>query len=88
MTFSANGLNPHTPQPISLGSLLRGILRHRQLIMHMVRREVVGRYKGSILGISWSFFPPGFMFSVYIFAFSIAGYAWFQKTRKSFADVV
>jgi lipopolysaccharide transport system permease protein len=71
MTFVANGFNPHAPQPTSLGSLLRSILRNRQLIMHMVRREVGGRYKGSFLGISWSFFHPVFMLSVYTFVFSV-----------------
>ncbi|MBD8657079.1 ABC transporter permease [Oxalobacteraceae sp. CFBP 13730] len=36
----------------------------------MTRREVVGRYKGSALGLAWSFFNPVFMLVVYTFVFS------------------
>jgi lipopolysaccharide transport system permease protein len=36
----------------------------------MTRREVVGRYKGSALGLAWSFFNPVFMLTVYTFVFS------------------
>ena len=44
--------------------------RNRQLIAQMVKREVVGRYKGSIMGLAWSFFNPVFMLAVYTFVFS------------------
>jgi lipopolysaccharide transport system permease protein len=30
--------------------------RNRSLIYTLTRREVVGRYRGSIMGITWSFF--------------------------------
>jgi lipopolysaccharide transport system permease protein len=36
----------------------------------MSKREVVGRYKGSAMGIAWSFFNPVFMLVVYTFVFS------------------
>lgn len=36
----------------------------------MTKREVVGRYKGSALGLAWSFFNPVFMLMVYTFVFS------------------
>jgi len=39
--------------------------------MQMTRREVVGRYKGSVLGLAWSFFNPLFMLAVYTFVFSV-----------------
>lgn len=38
----------------------------------MIKREVVGRYKGSVLGLGWSFVYPFLMLSVYTFVFSIA----------------
>ena len=37
----------------------------------MMRREVVGRYKGSVMGLAWSFFNPVFMLIVYTFVFSV-----------------
>lgn len=39
--------------------------------MALARREVSGRYRGSLLGIFWSFFHPLFMLSVYTFVFSV-----------------
>jgi lipopolysaccharide transport system permease protein len=45
--------------------------RNRTLIKALVQREVVGRYRGSVLGILWSFFNPVFMLAVYTFVFSI-----------------
>jgi len=37
----------------------------------MTKREVMGRYKGSIMGLAWSFFNPVFMLAVYTFVFSV-----------------
>jgi len=45
--------------------------RNRQLIRQMTQREVVGRYKGSFMGLAWSFFHPLFMLFVYTFVFSV-----------------
>lgn len=39
--------------------------------MQMTKREVVGRYKGSTMGLAWSFFNPVFMLAVYTFVFSM-----------------
>src|ERR1700730_14609284 len=36
----------------------------------MVRREIIGRYRGSALGILWSLLTPLFMLAVYTFVFS------------------
>jgi lipopolysaccharide transport system permease protein len=44
---------------------------NRQLISRLSRREVVGRYQGSIIGILWSFLNPLFMLVVYTFVFSV-----------------
>lgn len=37
----------------------------------MTKREVVGRYKGSFLGILWSFLNPLLMLIIYTFVFSV-----------------
>jgi lipopolysaccharide transport system permease protein len=50
--------------------MVRTYLTHRDLIWQMARREVVGRYRGSVLGMLWSFFYPLLMLAAYTFAFS------------------
>lgn len=45
--------------------------RQRELIKQFVKREVTGRYRGSYLGIVWSFLNPLFMLVVYTFVFSV-----------------
>lgn len=64
-------VNPHAPQPVSIASLLRSIWTNRQLVSQMTRREVIGRYKGSAMGLVWSFLNPVFMLVVYTFVFSV-----------------
>jgi len=64
-------LNPHAPQPTSLVSLGKSLWLHRQLIKQMAWREVVGRYKGSVMGLLWSFITPLLMLAVYTFVFSV-----------------
>lgn len=66
-----NSMNPYARQPASLSELARSLWHNRNLITQMTKREVVGRYKGSILGLAWSFFNPIFMLTVYTFVFSM-----------------
>ena len=70
MTGLATAINPHAAQPTSLASLARSLWRNRQLIVQMTKREVVGRYQGSAMGLAWSFLNPLFMLVVYTFVFS------------------
>ncbi|MGO4222724.1 ABC transporter permease [Lysobacter sp. TAF61] len=37
----------------------------------MAKRDVIGRYSGSVLGLAWSFFNPLLMLAVYTFVFSV-----------------
>jgi|SRR5450830_400043 len=71
MTHSSTTTNPHAAQPTSLAALAKSLWRNRQLIVQMTKREVVGRYKGSVMGLAWSFFNPVFMLVVYTFVFSV-----------------
>jgi lipopolysaccharide transport system permease protein len=64
-------LNPHAAHPTSLEALVINLWRNRHLIIQMTRREVVGRYKGSVMGLAWSFFNPVLMLTVYTFVFSV-----------------
>ncbi|PRC93551.1 ABC transporter permease [Solimicrobium silvestre] len=70
MTLSSIAINPHANQPVSFTSLLKSLWHNRQLIFQMSKREVIGRYRGSALGLAWSFFNPVFMLIVYTFVFS------------------
>ena len=45
--------------------------RNRELIKTSTKRDVLGRYRGSALGLLWSFFNPVFMLAVYTFVFSV-----------------
>jgi lipopolysaccharide transport system permease protein len=45
--------------------------RNRALVHELTKREVSARYKGSALGILWSFFNPLCMLAVFTFVFSV-----------------
>jgi lipopolysaccharide transport system permease protein len=64
-------MNPHATQPTSPLALLASLIRNRQLISQMTKRDVIGRYKGSVMGLLWSFLNPIFMLTVYTFFFSV-----------------
>lgn len=49
----------------------RALVRHFALIVQMARRDVVGRYRGSFIGLFWSFFNPLLMLMIYTFVFGI-----------------
>lgn len=44
-------------------------LRSRSLLWQFARRDVLGRYRGSLLGVTWSFLTPLLMLGVYSFVF-------------------
>lgn len=51
--------------------MIASLWRNKGLIRNLVLREVLGRYKGSMLGIFWSLVTPIFMLAVYTFVFSV-----------------
>lgn len=65
--------------------------RNRSLVRQMIHREVVGRYRGSALGILWSFFNPLLMLAIYTFVFSVVFKARWQAgtdSKSEFAIVL
>jgi len=54
----------------SPGEILASLWRNRALIAMLAKRDALGRYRGSLLGIIWSFFNPLLMLAVYTFVFS------------------
>lgn len=51
--------------------MLRNLWAHRELIIQFTRREVASRYRGSYLGVVWSFVTPLLMLAIYTFVFSV-----------------
>ncbi|WP_295431757.1 ABC transporter permease [uncultured Thiodictyon sp.] len=41
------------------------------LIVQLARREIAARYRGSVLGVAWSFVTPMLMLAIYTFVFSV-----------------
>ncbi len=51
--------------------MVRNLWAHRELIHQFTKRQVLQQYKGSYLGVLWSFVTPMAMLAVYTFAFSV-----------------
>lgn len=52
-------------------AMVTALWRERKLMATLVRREVLGRYQGSSMGLLWSLFNPMLMLAVYTFVFSV-----------------
>jgi lipopolysaccharide transport system permease protein len=77
--------------PISPKEMAASLWRNRELIRVLVKREVIGRYRGSFMGILWSFFNPVFMLAVYTFVFSVvfnARWAGGTESKTEFALIL
>ena len=85
-------MNPHAQPATSLPSLAKSLWTHRQLILQMTKREVIGRYKGSVMGLLWSFLNPIFMLAIYTFVFSVVFKARWgvgeEETKAQFAIIL
>lgn len=62
-------MNPHIEPRLSPAALMRDLWSHRGLIVSLTKREVIGRYKGSALGIFWSLLTPLLMLIVFTVVF-------------------
>lgn len=49
--------------------MLKEIWEYRQMIISLVRKDLRGRYKGSVLGFLWTFINPLFQLLVYTIVF-------------------
>ncbi len=57
--------------PATPAEMISSLWRNRELIHASAKREILGRYRGSTLGLLWSLFNPIFMLAVYTFVFSV-----------------
>lgn len=64
-------MNPHAARSASILVLFRSIFSYRRLLLSLAQREVAGRYRGSVMGLMWSFFNPVLLLAVYTFVFSV-----------------
>lgn len=58
--------------PASPVAMLSSLMKHRELLWALVKRDFIGRYKGSMLGVVWSLFNPLLMLAIYTIVFSVA----------------
>jgi lipopolysaccharide transport system permease protein len=85
-------MNPHRQHPTSPLEIARSFWRNRSLIWQLTRRQVVGRYRGSVMGLAWSFFNPILMLLVFTFVFSVVFKARWgigpEETKTEFAIIL
>lgn len=55
-----------SPSPTEIPASL---WRHRDLVAILVRRDIVARYRDSLMGLFWSFVQPALMLFIYLFFF-------------------
>ena len=68
---------------VSPNEMVASLWRNRGLLKTLVQREVLGRYRGSVLGVLWSFFNPVFMLLIYTFVFSVVFKARWNNASES-----
>jgi lipopolysaccharide transport system permease protein len=59
-------------RPATPAALAASLLQQRELVWQLVKRDFIGRYRGSVMGVGWSLFHPLLMLSIYTLVFSVA----------------
>jgi lipopolysaccharide transport system permease protein len=67
-------------------ALVASLWENRALVRALVAREVLGRYRGSMLGVLWSLLNPILMLTVYTFVFSVVFKARWSGGTESRAE--
>lgn len=79
------------PIYLNAAQLIASVRNNWGLIQDLVRRDFVGRYKGSMLGVLWSLFNPLLMLAIYTVVFSVAFKARWgtgEESKVTFAIVL
>ncbi|MBI6553354.1 ABC transporter permease [Pseudomonas veronii] len=71
---------------VSPREMVGSLWRNRQLIRTLIQRDVLGRYRGSIMGVLWSFITPILMLAVYTFVFSVVFKARWSSESTSMSE--
>jgi lipopolysaccharide transport system permease protein len=86
---SSIGVARPSPSQPSLNPLRLGgdLFRNRSLIGQLVEREVGARYRGSFLGLFWSFLNPILLLAIFTFVFGVVFNArWPQHTTGRLSE--
>ena len=87
MAVTVSGQAPRILPYLNPLGLLRTLWRSRDLIRQFTRRDIEGRYRGSFLGVFWSFVTPLVMLLIYTFLFGVVFQArWGQTQSGSLAE--
>lgn len=81
-------MNAHQPPSPTPAAMFMSLWHNRLLIWQMTRREIAARYRGSVIGLAWSFINPLLMLVVYTFVFSVvfkARWGVEEESRTDFA---
>ncbi|MDB5763991.1 MAG: Teichoic acid translocation permease protein TagG [Herminiimonas sp.] len=73
-------------KPTTPFSVFSSFWSQKELIWQLSKREVIGRYRGSIFGLLWSFVIPVLMLTIYTFVFSYIFQARWGGGTESKAD--
>ncbi len=74
--------SPSAPLWPSLWSAPLRFLRYRHIIQQFTRREVLGRYRGSYMGIFWSFVNPLLLLAIFTVVFKFIFHAKFTGNPR------
>lgn len=66
--------------------MISSLFRNWQIINTMIRRDISGRYKGSLAGVAWAVVNPILMLAIYTFVFSVVFNARWKTDAGSKAD--
>ena len=81
--MNANQVPSPTPS-----AMFKSLWHNRLLIWQMTQRDIAARYRGSVIGLAWSFINPLLMLLVYTFVFSVvfkARWGVEEESRSDFA---
>ena len=81
-------MNAHQVPSPTPSAMFKSLWRNRLLIWQMTQRDIAARYRGSVIGLAWSFINPLLMLLVYTFVFSVvfkARWGVAEESRTDFA---
>lgn len=84
-------MNAHQIPSPTPGAMFKSLWRNRLLIWQMTQRDIAARYRGSVIGLAWSFINPLLMLLVYTFVFSVvfkARWGVEEESRTDFAIIL